>query len=322
MARVSMFRRARRASSLVALALSWSAFAAAPVANENPARPPDKPAVGELGVQPLRPGLQLVTGAGGNVVVWSGHDGTVLVDTGLASQAMELVATVARVAPGPLRFVVNTHGHADHVGGNVAAVEAGAVVVGHEGLRDYAGSDAAVPEGVAGAGTMAAARPVVALTDSLALHLNGDRLLALHAADAHTSSDVVVRWSAADVVALGDIYWSWQYPAIDLGSGGSLAGMVAAVEGTLARSTPRTVIVPGHGAPSGKADLAAYRDMLVGVGRKVREAVERGETLEAILAAHPTAEFDERFARPGAYVPPDEFVRCVYEDLTRAARGR
>ena len=169
---------------------------------------------------------------------------------------------------------------------------------------------------------MAAARPVVALTDSLALHLNGDRLLALHAADAHTSSDVVVRWSAADVVALGDIYWSWQYPAIDLGSGGSLAGMVAAVEGTLARSTPRTVIVPGHGAPSGKADLAAYRDMLVGVGRKVREAVERGETLEAILAAHPTAEFDERFARPGAYVPPDEFVRCVYEDLTRAARGR
>lgn len=307
-------RRVRDASRrLVVAALSCAVAAtSASAAGESSPGPAD---VAELAVQSLRPGLQLITGAGGNVVAWSGPDGTVLVDSGLATRAVDLLATVARVAPGPLRFVIDTHGHADHTGGNAAAMAAGAIVVGHESLREHAGHDAAAPEG----GAMpAAARPVVTLTGTLAMHLNGDRLQVLHVADAHTAADVIISWGAADFVALGDVYWSHQYPAIDLESGGSLAGMVAAVEAALARATPRTVIVPGHGSPTGKTELVAYRDMLVAVGRRVREAVERRETLEAILAAHPTAEFDAAFSRPGAYVTPDDFVRTVYEDLSRA----
>ena len=307
-------RRVRAASRRVVVAALSCAVAAtaASATGESTARPTE---VAELAVQPLRPGLQLITGAGGNVVVWSGPDGIVLVDSGLAARAADLLATVARVAPGTLRFVVDTHGHADHTGGNAAATAAGAIVIGHESLREHAGRDAAAPDG----GAMpAAARPVVTLTGTLATHLNGDRLQVLHVADAHTAADVIVSWGAADVVALGDVYWSHQYPAIDLESGGSLAGMVAAVEAVLARATPRTVIVPGHGSPTSKAELAAYRDMLVAVGRGVREAVERRETLEEILAAHPTAEFDAAFSRPGAYVTPDAFVRTVYEDLSRA----
>jgi glyoxylase-like metal-dependent hydrolase (beta-lactamase superfamily II) len=163
---------------------------------------------------------------------------------------------------------------------------------------------------------------VITLTESLALHLNGDRLDAVHVADAHTAADIVMRWNDADVVALGDIYWSGQYPYIDVESGGSLAGMVAAVEGALARSNSRTVVVPGHGPVSNRAELAAYRDMLVAVGRKVREAVESGMGIEEVLTAKPTAEFDARYGRPGAIVAPEEFVRSVYRDLAPKRPGR
>jgi glyoxylase-like metal-dependent hydrolase (beta-lactamase superfamily II) len=274
-----------------------------------------------LRVQQVRPGLNVVAGAGGNVVVWSGDDGVTLVDSGLAAQSGDLFETVARIAPGSLRFVVNTHGHADHTGGNEAAARKGATVIGHESLREYAGRDPAVPAG-AGEGAALGALPVITTTGSLALNLNDDRLDVFHVADAHTSADMVARWARADVVALGDIYWNGQYPFIDREAGGSLAGLVAAVEAVLARSTSRTVIVPGHGPVSNRAELAAYRDMLVAVGRKVREAIEQGQLIDEILAARPTAEFDARFARPGAFVAPEDFVRNLYADLTRARSTR
>ncbi len=277
--------------------------------------------VTDLRVQAVRPGLHVIAGAGGNVVVWSGAEGLVLVDAGLATSSAALAAAITRISGSPVRFVIVTHGHADHAGGNEAFARKGAVVIGHESLREHGGQDPAVPVGSTEATVItAAARPVLTTTDAFALHLNGDRLDAVHVADAHTASDLVVRWNEADVVALGDIYWSGQYPYIDVESGGSLAGMVAAIEGALARSNARTLVLPGHGAVSNRVELAAYRDMLVAVGRNVREAVESGMGIEEILAAKPTAEFDAKFGRPGALVAPEEFVRSVYRDL--ASRNR
>jgi cyclase len=287
-----------------------------------PARAAEAPAI-ELRVQAIRPGLSLVTGVGGNVVVWAGADGVVLVDSGLAAAAPALLEAVTRLAPGPVRFVLNTHGHADHAGGNEAFARKGAVLIGHESLREHGGSDPAAPASLREGGQMPpAARPVLTTTDALALHVNGDRLDAVHVANAHTAADIVVRWSEADVVALGDIYWSGQYPYIDVDSGGSLAGMVAAVEASLARANARTIVLPGHGAASNRAELAAYRDMLVAVGRKVREAVESGEGIEQVVDGRPTAEFDTRYEPPGALVSAEEFVRSVYRDLAQHRPGR
>jgi len=279
--------------------------------------------VTELRVHDVRPGVHVIAGAGGNVVVWSCADGIVLVDTGLATSSAALVDAVTRISAAPVKFVIITHGHADHVGGNEAFAHQGALIIGHESLRERGGQDPAVPAGNTEASAITlAARPVLTTMDALALHLNGDRLDAVHVADAHTASDIVVRWNEADVVALGDIYWSGQYPYIDVESGGSLAGMVAAVEGALARSNARTVVIPGHGPVSNRAELAAYRDMLVAVGRKVREAVETGMGIDDILGTRPTAEFYAKFGRPGAIVAPEEFVRSVYRDLTSQRPGR
>ncbi len=280
-------------------------------------------AAAELRSQVIRPGFSVISGAGGNVVVWSGADGVVLVDTGLAESSAVLVETVTRIAPGRVRFVLNTNGHSDHTGGNEAFARGGATVIGHESLREYAGRDPATAvAGAEGPAAAVASRPTLTTTDTLALHLNGDRLDAVHVADAHTGADIVVRWTEADVVALGDIYWSGQYPYIDVESGGSLAGTVAAIEAALARSNSRTVVVPGHGPVSNRAELAVYRDMLVAVGRRVREAVEQGTGIEDLLASRPTAEFDARFDRPGNLASRDEFIRSVYRDLAQKRPGR
>jgi glyoxylase-like metal-dependent hydrolase (beta-lactamase superfamily II) len=266
--------------------------------------------------QQLEPGIHLLSGAGCNILVWSGSEGTVLVDTGTAAASEALRAVLAEIAPdSSTRFVVNTHWHPDHTGGNLALARSGAVVVAHENTRarmsapqdlgEYGTRVPAAPKG---------ALPVVTFADTLTLSVNGGRLTLLHMPEAHTDGDAIAWLSEANVAHLGDLYYAGEFPFIDTAHGGSLAGVVAAIEAVLARANARTVIVPGHGPVGTRADLVAYRDMLVAVGTRVRELVEQGASLAETVEAKPTADWDERYGA-GA-VSPERFARILYEDLT------
>lgn len=266
--------------------------------------------------QRLRPGLHLLTGAGSNVVAWSGPDGMLLVDGGRSASAMQLIEAVGAIAPGAsLRFVVNTHWHPDHTGANEALARVGAVVVAHENSRarmtepqELGEHDTRVPA------APRAALPVATFADRMTIHMNGGRLALLQMPEALTDGDAVAWWPEANVVHLGDLYYAGGYPFVDTGHGGSLVGLVAALETVLSRATSTTVVVPGHGPAGTRTDLIAYRDMLVAVGSRVRELVEQGLSLDEVIAARPTAAWDERYAAGG--VSPERFVRILFEDLT------
>lgn len=265
-------------------------------------------------VRQLRPGLHLFDGGGCNVVAWTGPDGTVLVDTGKAGSAPQLLEAAARLAPQGVRFVVNTHWHPDHTGGNELLVQAGALVVGQQNVRLRMSEPQELSEyALEVPAAAAAARPVVSFDDKLTLNLNSDRLVLLHAPAAHTDGDAIAWWEDANVVHLGDVFYANGYPFLDTVSGGSLAGLVSAVETVLSRADPRTLVVPGHGPVSTRDELAAYRDMLVAVGRQVRELAEQGRSLDEVLAAEPTAPYDSRYGEGG--VSPERFVRLLFEDL-------
>lgn len=264
--------------------------------------------------QPLRAGLHVLRGAGCNVVVWTGSDAVLVVDSGNAAEVPQLLEALERVAAGGVRLVVNTHWHPDHVGGNVALRREGATLVAHEDTRTrmsarqtIARHELEVPA------APREALPMVTFDDALMLHLNGDRLALLHVPGAHTDGELIAWWQSANVVHVGDVYRADGYPFIDTDNGGSLAGLVAAIETVLSRADPRTVIVPGHGPVSNRAEMSAYRDMLVAVGRRVRELVEQGASVEEVLAAQPTAAFDERYGEAGESA--GSFVRALYADL-------
>lgn len=313
------------------LLVAMAALPLFPTAQAQPAPTAPAPAVAapaattatpksEFRVQQVRPGLAVLLSTGGNIAVWSGPDGIVLVDDGLAAHTPQLIETVAHISRAPIRFVINTHWHPDHTGGNEALAKTGATLIAHESVRERLSAMQVVEEyDIKVPASPAIALPVITFADALNVHLNGDQLAVVHLVDAHSDGDVIVRWQDSNAVHMGDLFYNGGYPYIDTPHGGSLAGVVAALEGTLARSDTKTVVIPGHGPVATRAELAAYRDMLVVIGRRVREAVEAGQTVEQVLATHPTAEFDERSGKSG--MSPERFIRMLYRDMgTRPAR--
>ena len=271
--------------------------------------------------QRLRPGLYvLMSGRNGNIGVWHGADGIVVVDDSLAPLAPKMLEAIRQIAEGPIRFVINTHWHPDHTGGNELLGRSGGIIFAHNNVRTRMSEeqfislfDMRIPP------SPAASLPVVTFDESLTLHLNGDRLDVVHVREAHTDGDAVLWWRAANVVHTGDVYVSASYPFVDLDSGGTLAGLVAGIETILARVDDATIVIPGHGPVSNRRELAEYRDMIVTVGRRVREGVEHGRNLDEVLASRPTAEYDARYGQ--GFMTPTRLVGILYRDLTRPKPG-
>ena len=260
-------------------------------------------------------GVYMLTGSGGNIGVSVGADGAIVVDDQFAPLSDKIKAAVAALG-GPIRFLLNTHWHGDHTGGNEAFAKSGVVIVAHENVRHrlsveqfIAVFDQRVPAAAAGA------LPVVTFTDAVSFYLNGDSIDVFHVAPAHTDGDAIIWFRRANVIHMGDTFFNGRYPLVDLSSGGSIDGMIAAADRVLAVADANTKIIPGHGPLGDRAALQTYHTMLLTVRDRIRQAVAAGRTLEQVQAAKPTAEFDAVWGN--GRITPALFVEILYQDLSR-----
>jgi len=293
-----------------------------------------------LEVLEVRPNFFMIVGAGGNIGVQVGEDGVVVVDAGSAASASAVVAAIKRITPEPIRYVIDTGPDADHVGGNEVLSKAGdqfypgtrAAGTRQDAVRSVASILAA--EGVLRhmtvAGESTPARPLAGLpTESFHyakkfLYLNGEAIEVLHQPAAHTDSDVFVFFRRSDVVAAGDVLDTRRFPVIDIARGGSIDGVIAALNrlSELAvASVPivsreaGTVVIPGHGRLYDQFDVIEYRDMVTIVRDRVRDLVNAGRSLEQVKAARPANGYEGRYGNDGGDWTTDRFVEAVYQSL-------
>lgn len=263
-------------------------------------------------VQRLRGGLSLLTGSGGNITALPGADGVLLIDSGIVGP--KVAAAVATVTPNPIRHVVNTHWHFDHTDANGWLASRGANVIAHENTRRHLSRDTRVEDwGFTFRRTPQAALPRTVFQSEHSMRVNGMQVELVHHAPGHTDTDVVAHFVAPDVISTGDTWWNGIYPFIDYSTGGSINGMIASMERTLARASAGTLIVPGHGAPGSRVELARDRDMLVAIRDRVAALKRRGMTMAQVVAAKPTAAFDARGNHE--IITPDFMTRLVYKGV-------
>ena len=274
----------------------------------------------QVKVIPVTTGVYMLEGAGGNIGLSVGDDDAFIIDDQYAPMTAKIKAAVATVTPKPVRFVVNTHWHGDHTGGNEAMAGSGALIFAHDNVRRRMSSEqflaafnSRTPP------SPKAALPVVTFSDTISFYLNGDTIRAFHVDNAHTDGDALIVFVGKNVVHMGDTFFNGMYPFIDVSTGGSLAGMIAAADRALALSNSATKIIPGHGPLATRADLMRYRDMMVTVRQRVGRLVTQRRTLEQVRAAKPLADLDPQWGN--GFLKSDVFLGIVYESLSRARPG-
>ncbi len=282
--------------------------------------PGQAPAQGQIDVNveavPVADGIHMLVGRGGNIGACAGDDGVLLIDDQYSELVPKLREAVAELGGREVRMVLNTHWHRDHTGGNEPLTRTGALIVAHDNVRTrmsarhfstfFNSTTEPSPR---------EALPVVTFGGAVTFHLNGHTIRAEHVPTAHTDGDTIVYFEEANVVHMGDNFFNGMYPFIDGDSGGSVKGMVAAVNHVLARIDDETKVIPGHGALSDRQGLAEFGAMLQTVEQRIRESIDAGRGLEEVVASKPTAEFDARWGQ--GFIKPDDWVALVYALMTR-----
>ena len=259
-------------------------------------------------------GLYMLQGKGGNLAVSIGKDGTFLVDDQYAVMHDGIMAEIQSLGGSQPTFLLNTHWHGDHTGGNLAMGEKGTIIVAHDNVRQRLTSDQFVKAFNMKSGPQpAAALPVVTFSDTMTFHWNDQTVEAEHVAPAHTDSDSFVWFKEANVVHTGDLFFNGFYPFLDPDSKGSLAGVIAGVNTILAGMDDDTVVIPGHGPLGDKQSLTEYRDMLQTVYGRIKTMKVKGMTLEEVIAEKPTEDYDDEWG-DGIFTA-DKWLAIVYPTI-------
>ena len=285
-----------------------------------PASAQTPPAEVQIRVEQLAPGVAVLFGQGGNIGLSYGEDGNAIIDDQFAPLTGKIQAAIATLDPDPVRFVINTHWHGDHSGGNENFGRSGAVILAQDNVRVRMAAGqliTAIKQTVPPAPK--AALPVVTFADGVTLHYNGDTIEMIHVANAHTDGDSLVRWRKANVLHMGDAFFNKiSFPFIDLSSGGSIDGAIAAAAKGIEMSDDSTRIIPGHGPMATRAELVAYRDMLADIRARVAAGIKAKRSLAQIKASAPAA----RYGMPDGFMKPDQFVETVYDSLLHPPAGQ
>lgn len=265
---------------------------------------------------PVGDSIYMLMGEGGNVGVSIGEDGTFVIDDQYAKTAPQITEAIKQLSGDAPQFLANTHWHGDHTGGNEYFGKQGAIIVAHESVRDNLKIEKSIELfDMHQPPSPREALPVVTFQREMSLHLNGDDIRLIHVADAHTDGDAIIHFTQANVIHTGDIFFNGFYPFIDVESNGSIAGMIAACNTVLTLVNDKTKIMPGHGPLASKADLTAFRDMLLKVEENIQTLIDAGKNESEVLAAKPTAEFDKEWA--DGFLPADMWVKIVYSGMVK-----
>ncbi len=257
----------------------------------------------------------MLTGSmAGNIGLSIGKDSVLMVDTQIAPLMPKIKKAIAKITNMPIKMVINTHWHFDHIGGNENLGKKGVLIIAHENVLKRASAESVIEFlNMRFPASPLKALPVITLSQNMSIFINGEEVTVIHMPSAHTDSDSIVYFKKSNVIHAGDIFFNKIYPFIDTSSGGTVDGVIAAVDNMLKMASNKTKIIPGHGPLAAKEDLKAYRDMLAVVSNRIKGQLKQGKSLEQVLASKPSADYDQQWGK--GFLTPPKFVEMIYKNL-------